>query len=144
MLIVAGKVGAGPVVPSAADEVDLDADLTACLECRQRVGVVDTLDIDILMRLDGSEGPNPVAISGCGLEIQRFGGLQHGVAEQRLDLPALAGQEGESLRNLLGIVLLRNKTDARRRAALDLILKAGARANRENGIGAVAEQESPL
>ena len=105
------------------------------------VGVVQPLDVDVLVGLDVGQGPDPVAIDGGGLEIQARGGRFHGLGEGALHARRASGQEVARLLDKGGVVAGRDPPDAGRRAALDLIHEAGARPAGEDGIGAGAQEE---
>jgi len=79
-LVMAREIGAGAVVAPAAEEVDLDAAVAARLVDRQRVGVADALDIDVLVRLDVGQGADTVAPARRLLEIQPLVVFVDGVA----------------------------------------------------------------
>ena len=144
VLVVAGKVRAVAIVAAAAEEEDLDAGAAAVLMAGDHVGVVDPLDIDVLVRLGGGQCPDTVAVAGGGLEVERFRRRLHLSGELRLDVAALARQEGPRLRHLGLVFLRRDAADAGRRTALDLVLQAGPRPRGIDCVGAVAKLEGAL
>ena len=71
------------------------------------------------------------------LELLLGGGLLHPLLERVLDLAVAAGEEVDDRLDVLAVLLLRHVAHARRLAALDEVVEAGA-AGRAAGLGAVA------
>ena len=86
-----GEVGAIAVVAPGAKEKDLDAGLTGLLGGGDDIGVLDTLDIDVLMSLNVGHGANSVAESRSRLKVEACGGLFHLLGEVFLHLLGTAG-----------------------------------------------------
>src|SRR5690606_2038427 len=138
------EVGAvAPVLPGA-EEKDLDAVLATFLVDGEDVGFLDRARVDALVCLDVRERRKAVAIDGCALEIERFGGFLHRRCDLRVYLGAAAGQEVLCLRHTLCIILGADLTGTGTGAALDLVETAGAGAAFEDGIRAGADQEGAL
>src|SRR5690606_18071832 len=90
------------------------------------------------------ERRQPVTVDGGPFEIERFGRLLHGGGNVRLHLLASTREEILRLRNQLGVVGGGNLAGTWRRATLDLVKQAGTGAALERGVGAGAQQKSPL
>ena len=102
-------------------DVPLSAKRQFQLFCSEHFhGLVDILDIDILMRLHLCERADTVAQLGSRLEIERFARILHGLRQTLLHGTALSRQKIMGFRHQLGIGGLRDPAHARRRAALDL------------------------
>src|SRR3546814_665443 len=123
-LVVAREVGAVAVVAPGAEEEHLDADLSALLLRGDDVGVVDALDIDVLMGLDLGQRADAVAEHGGALVVEPPGGLFHLRRELLLHLLRVAGEESARLGHQVAVVRRRDALGAGRRAALDQIGRA--------------------
>jgi hypothetical protein len=106
--------------------------------------MTSAFDVDVLMGLDVSKRPDPVAVDRRGFEVESVRGLLHGRAQALLHLLGAAGQEALRLRHELAVAGFGDAADTGRRAALDLVHQAGPRAARENGVRAGAQQEGLL
>jgi hypothetical protein len=106
--------------------------------CGEDVGFVDRVQGDRLVRLDVGERANAIAQHRGLLEMEFGGGLVHALRQRLLDLAIAAPQEVAHLADDGVVVRLLDTGDARRGAALDLVLQAGPRAGREHAVGAGA------
>lgn len=106
------------------------------------VGILDRRHIDALLRGDVGERLQTVAQCGCALEPQILSRRRHLGLKAFLNIAALAGQEGTGVVQQNGVVLLRDAADARRGAALDLVLQAGPVTAAEDGVIARPQRES--
>src|SRR3954447_25925452 len=113
--------GAMAPILAAADEEGLNRHGPSLAGEREYVGVAKSLGMHRLAALDVGQSPQPVAIDGGKLVILSFGGLRHRLAQPPLHPGRFAREELLRLAHQLGIFLLANAPDARRRAALDLI-----------------------
>src|SRR5690606_12730489 len=111
---------------------------------RDDVGVLQSLGVHVLMRLDVRQRANAVAVDGRLLEFERRARRLHPLGQISLAVLAAAAQEVLRLADQRAIVLGRDAPDARRAAALDLVEQAGPGARREHGVGARAQQERAL
>ncbi len=133
---MAWEVGAVAEVLPGAEEKHLDTGLAAGLKGGDHVGLAETLDVDVLAPLDLRQRPDPIAIGGRLLIGLPIGCFLHAPRQAPLDVLAPARQEIPRLSDQ-GVVFFRpDAPDARRGAALDLILQARAGARREDGVGA--------
>src|SRR5262245_3778061 len=71
------------------------------------------------------DSAQPVAVAGGFLEALTVGGLVHLPLELTLDRPRVTGEEVDDAVDDLGVGLLRDVADARRVAALDVVVEAG-------------------
>jgi hypothetical protein len=94
--------------------------------------------------LDGGQRRETVAIGGGALEVERLGRRLHLAGELLAHRVAAPGQERLGLPHQGGIVGRRDLTCAGRRAALDLVQQAGARAAVEHRVRAGADEERAL
>ena len=78
--VVRGKVGPVAVVAASAEEEHLDAGLAGVLGRRDNVGIVQALDVDVLVGANVGERLDAVPIDRGGLEIQPVRGGLHGAA----------------------------------------------------------------
>ena len=141
LLGVARIVRSIAVVATVAVEEHLHAGLPAVLRERHHVGIVDRADVDALARGDVGERLEAVADRRRLLELERLGRRRHPGLQLGPDLVAAAGEEGLGLLEQERVVGRRDAADARRRAALDLILQAGPGAVLEDAVGAGAQRE---
>ena len=89
------KIGAiAPVLPGAEKE-HLDAGEAALLMQGEDVRLLDAARIDALVRLNGRERGQAVAVDGGMFEVERERGLFHLGRELVLDRLAAAGEEGD-------------------------------------------------
>ena len=131
-----GEVGAiAPVLPGA-EEKHLDAGKSALLMNGEHIGLLDATRIDALMRLNGGERGEPVAVDGRALEIERRRSLFHFVGKLVFDPLAPSGEEIVGLTNQRRIIRKIDFLGAWRRTALDLIEQTRPRAAFKEGIAA--------
>src|SRR5262249_24919636 len=121
-----------PVLPGA-EKKDFDAGETALLMQRENIGLLHTARVDALMRLNGRERGKTVAVDGGAFEIERLRSFFHLGRELVFDGLAAAGQERIGFAHQHRIFAEVDLIGARRRAALDLMKKARARAALEEG-----------
>ena len=100
--------------------------------------------MDGLRPLDIGQRAKPVAIDRRKLEIALVGGLGHLLGEPRLDPGRLARQEQFRIGDQVGIILLADAVDARRRAAADLVQQARPGPGREKAVRTASQQEQFL
>ena len=103
--VMARKVGAVAVVPSAAEKEHLDAGRAAGLVRGNNVEIAQPFEIDVLLRLDRRQGANPIAVQRRRFELERLARSLHARAEIALHLPRAAGKKIARLRDQPGIVL---------------------------------------
>ena len=139
-----GEVGAVAPVLAGAKEEHLDARLPAVLRGGEDVGLLNPLRIDRLVGGDVREGGEAIAEACRPLELELRGGLLHQALVQAPHVLALAAQEAHGLVDEAAVVLERDLSRAGRRAALDLVQQAGARAAFVDAVGARAEKERAL
>ena len=144
LLGVAGKIGAVAEILSCAQEVDLDADLAGIGVGREDVGLVDRGQADRLVRLDLCQRTDAIAQDRSPFEFERGGSLVHALGQRLLDFAVAAAQEPAHLVDDRRVFRFFDAADARRRAALDLVLQTGSRARREHAVGARAQREGAL
>ena len=144
LLGMTGEVGAVAEILSGAQEIDLDADLAGVGVGGENVGLVDRRQADRLMGLDVRQRANAVAQDRGGLELEIARGHVHALRQRLLDLAVAAAQEAAHLVDHGVVFGLGDAADARRRAALDLVLQAGPRARREDAVGTRAQREGAL
>ncbi len=142
--IMAREIAAIAEIAAGAEEEDLDAGLAAGLVAGDDIGVADFRDVDVLMTLHVGERAQTVADRAGALEIQRVAGGLHVGCQPRLNVAALAREEIPRLFHQLPVILQRDAAGAGRRAALDLIQQAGARAAAVDAVVAGAQQEGAL
>ena len=139
-----GEVGAVAPVLAGAEEEHLHARLPAVLMGGEYVGLLDALGIDGLVGGDVRERPEAIAIFGGLLVVEPVGGLLHQALVHLAHVLAFAAQEAHGLADQHVVVLEADLARARRRAALDLMQQARARAALEYGVRARSQQERPL
>ena len=138
------EVGAVAEILAGAQEEHLHADLPALGMGGEDVGFVDRGQGDRLVRLDVGERADAVAQHRRAFEFELGRCLVHALRQRLLNLAVAAAQEAAHLVDdgvVLGLV---DAADARRRAALDLVLQAGPGARREHAVGAGAQREGAL
>jgi len=96
------------------------------------------------VRLDLCQRADAIAQHGSRLELQRLRRFVHARRQRLLDLAIAATQEAAHLVDDGGVLGLVDAADARRRAALDLVLQAGPRARGEHAVGAGAQRKGAL
>ena len=137
------EVAIAPVL-ARADEKHLHAGLPLVEMQGDHIGLGHRARVDALRGLHLRQRLDPVAQSCGALEFHRLRGLCHLRRELFLDLGRAPREIPLGVAHLRGIVGLGDLADAGGRAALDLVLQAGARAALEHGVGAVAQLEHPL
>ena len=142
--LVAREIGAVAVVLTAAEEEHLDADLARLARRGDDIGVAHGAGIDALARLDLRQGTDAVAVEGGGLELERGAGFLHAHRQPVLHVPAPALEKRAGFVDQGSVVLSPDAADARRCAALDLVLQAGPGAAVEHAVGAGSQGEGPL
>ena len=142
--IGARKIGAVAPVLIGAEEEHLDAELPRLVSDREHVRFGDRARIDALLALNRGERADAVAKPGRAFEVERRGGLVHGMAKAALDRAAAAGKEIARFRHQVRIVAERDFPGAWRRAALDLVQQAGPRSIGVKTVRAGAQEKRPL
>src|SRR6185437_9969208 len=132
-----------PVLPGAEEE-HLDAIEATLLMHRKDVGLLDAARIDALVRLDGGQRRQTVAVDGGTFEIECARRLFHFAGKLVLHRLAAARQERVGLTHQRRIILELDLARTRRRAALDLVEQTWPRARFEEWIAARAQQERAL
>ncbi len=117
--------GCAPVLPRP-DEEDLHSRQAALHRNRENVRLFDAIWIDVLLRSNMRERPNPVAQGGSAFKFHVFRGGFHPLGEVSLQIRGFAAQEISGLIGKIGIFVWLNQADARRRAAFDLMQHARA------------------
>ncbi len=123
---------------AAAEEHHGDADDAVILGHADGVEVAARARHELL-RLHVLELRELVAILRRALELQRRGRLLHALREPRRHDVALALEKQHGVLEVARVVLLADEADARRRAALDLMLHARAAAVLEVAVLALAQ-----
>ena len=129
---------------SAAHEHQRHAILAVARRHRDHIGVVIGAGCDDLLRLNGLEVRQLVPQPRRILELQPLGCGFHAPTQFLLHLVVAAFQDLDRGAGIARIVLRRYQPNARRRAALDLVLQAGARAVRKIAVLAIAQAKQFL
>ena len=125
---------------AGADEARLDTHGGGRYRDREHVGVA-AFDIHVLALLGTLEGRHPVAVKRRGLVIaprRRLFHLPHHVVD---DVAGTAFEKQNGVMHVLAVVLATDEADTGRRAALDLVLQARARAVAEEAVLALAHRK---
>ena len=139
-----GEIGAvAPVLPGAEEE-DLDAAVAAGLMHGEDVGFLEGARIDALVRGNGGERGETIAIDRGAFEIERGRRRIHLRRHFLFHGLAAAGEEVVGLAHQFAIAGEIDFLRTRRRATLDLIEQARPRARLEKRIRARAQQEGAL
>src|SRR5262249_40821570 len=112
---------------------------------RDQVGRPQRLAGDAAALHQRPDGGEPVAVDGGALELLGGRGLGHLALEIALDVAVAAGEEAGDRLDVATVLLAIDVADARRLAALDVVVEAGharAAAGRGGLAGAVLEQLS--
>src|SRR5579884_60288 len=128
------KESAMPPVLPATNEEGLDRHGSSLAGEREHVGVAEPFGVHGLAALDVGQRAQPVAIDGGEFVILPLRRLRHLLRQARLDAGRLAGEELLRFPDQLAIFPLVDPTDARRRAALDLVEKAWPGAVRKKAV----------
>ena len=129
---------------AVADEERLHPRLVALLRHGDDVRVLVAQRHDLLVLADALDGLHLVAEAGGALELEALGSLVHAVVQLPHDVRRLALEEHEHLLDDLHVVAAVRIADARRDAAVDVVLEAGARVRAGDGLGAGAVGEQLL
>src|SRR5205085_4664446 len=126
--------GSMPPILATTNEESLDGHRAGLAGERENVGVPKTFRMDCLAALYIGQCPKPVAVNSGKLVILAASGFRHELGQPCLHASGFAGQEFLRLADEFAIVLFTDPTDARRRAALDLIKQARPRSVREKAV----------
>ena len=141
---MAQEKGAVAVIAPAAEEKHLHAALPRRLVQGDHIRIAHAVQIDAILALNMREPPDTVPESRRTLKLQFRRRRFHLGGQALLDGRCFARQKLLRFRHQRGVIRLRNPVHTRRRTALDLIQKAGARPRIKHRIAAGSQQEHAL